>query len=244
MDPNPTHSPEQLLLDKEKALQSALTQCRGALIQTVYAISAVEAYHDPYTGRHQRSVGALSFAIGRTLGLEAGRLEGLYLGAVLHDVGKVAIPKEVLMKPGSLTEEEYALVKTHTRTGPEILARISLPWPLGTIVAQHHERLDGSGYPQGLCAEAICLEARIVAVADVFDAIYEWRPYRQSSGVRVALEELDRAAGRTLDAAVVGALKATVTGEEQDLSELLSRLEVELLAADFAAGFAAGPGAG
>ncbi len=244
MDPNPANSPEQLLLDKEKALQSALTRCHGALIQTVYAISAVEAHHDPYTGKHQRSVGVLSFAIGRTLGLEIGRLEGLYLGAMLHDVGKVAVPKEVLMKPSSLTPEEYALVKTHTRTGPEILARISLPWPLGTIVAQHHERLDGSGYPLGLRAEAICLESRIVAVADVFDAICEQRPYRQASGVRVALEELDRAAGRTLDAAVVGALKATVTGEEQDLSELLSRLQAEVPEADFAAGFAARPGAG
>lgn len=231
----------QLFMEREKALQSAICKYHRALIQTVYSISTVEAHHDSYTAKHQRSVGVLSFSIGRELGLDQDRLEGLYLGALLHDIGKVALPAKILMKPDRLTREEYALVKTHVQTGCEILADIAFPWPIQTIVAQHHERLDGSGYPHGLTADAICLEARIVAVADVFDAMCERRPYRETSGTSVAFAELDRSAGKTLDHEAVRALKAITAAADKDGVDLMSRLHTDLLATDFAAGYGSRP---
>ncbi len=207
---------------------------RRVLVQTIHAISAVEAHHDPYTARHQRSVGELSYAIGRELGLESDRLEGLYLGALLHDIGKVALPEAILRKPARLTPDEYALVKTHVQAGCNILAKVAFPWPIHTIVAQHHERLDGSGYPQGLAGEGICLEARIVAVADVFDAMSERRPYRQVSGIRVALEELDRSAGTTLDRDAVDVLRTIVAGKGGEAMVLARERRLEPVDAEFA----------
>jgi putative nucleotidyltransferase with HDIG domain len=205
------------------ALESALRTTRRALIQTVHAISAVAARRDRYTALHQERVAVLSQALGRQLGLAANRLEGVYLGALVHDLGKIAIPSEVLNKPGALTSDERALVQTHVQVGCEILQNVALPWPIRTIVDQHHERLDGSGYPRGLTGGAIVLEARIVAVADVFQALCESRAYREALGVRVALEKLEAGAGVAFDADVVRALKRVV-GAEHNAAVLWSRL--------------------
>jgi putative nucleotidyltransferase with HDIG domain len=181
-----------------------------------------------FVARHQRRTATLALSIGRQLGLDADQLEGLYLGALVHDVGKVAIPSELLSKPARLTLEEFALVKTHVQAGCDILQNVVFPWPIYAIVAQHHERLDGSGYPKGLTASAIVLEARIVAVADVFQAMSDDRPYRTTPGRDAALQELDRGAGVTFDAEVIRGLRAVLAAQQSTRDdELWTRIESE-----------------
>jgi HD-GYP domain-containing protein (c-di-GMP phosphodiesterase class II) len=145
----------------------------------------------------------------------------------VHDLGKVAIPSELLSKPARLTPEEFALVKTHVQAGCDILKNVNFPWPIHAIVAQHHERLDGSGYPKGLTGATIVLEARIVAVADVFQAMSDDRPYRIARGRDAALQELDRGAGVTFDAEVIRALQGVLAGQQTVGDDLWSRLESE-----------------
>jgi putative nucleotidyltransferase with HDIG domain len=217
------HDLNRRLREQKEALEKALRGTRHALIQTVHAIGAVAARRDQYTAVHQERVAILSQALGRRMGLSESQVEGVYLGALIHDLGKIAIPSDVLNKPGALTTEERALVKTHVRVGCEILQNLELPWPIHAIVGQHHERLDGSGYPGGLTASEILLESRIVAVADVFQALCEYRPYRAALGVRAALEKLEAEAGVAFDADVVRALKV-VSGAEHNAAELWNRL--------------------
>jgi putative nucleotidyltransferase with HDIG domain len=194
----------------EQTLAEALRQTRHALIQTVHAISAITSRSDRYTALHQEQVAALALAIGRRLGLGAQQAEGLYLGALVHDIGKVAVPAELISKPGKLTPEEFTLVKTHVRAGVDMLKNLSFPWPLQAIIGQHHERLDGSGYPNGLTGTAIATEARITAVADVFEAICQPRPYRAARGSAEAFAELERGAGSAYDREAVDALASLV----------------------------------
>jgi len=198
-----------------QALHEALTQTRHALIQTVHAVSSVASLRDGYTAQHQQRVAVLALAIGRRLDLDDHRLEGLYLGALIHDVGKVAVPTDLLTKIAKLTPEELALVRTHVRVGVELLEHLILPWPVQAIVGQHHERLDGSGYPEGLTGEAIIAEARITAVADVFEAMSRPRPYRAALGNTVALAELERGCGVAFDRDVIGALKSLLSDAGQ-----------------------------
>ena len=214
--------------DPMRQLEEALRATRHALIQTIHAISAVAAHRDHYTARHQRLTATLALAIGRKLDLDADRLEGLYLGALVHDVGKIAIPSELLAKPARLTAEEYALVKTHVQSGCAILDHVTLPWPVHSIIRQHHERLDGSGYPDGLSGDSIVLEARIVAVADVFEAITDHRPYRPARGASVALEELTRGADRLFDRTVVEALDGIVRAVGHDVATLWNSIEADI----------------
>jgi PAS domain S-box-containing protein/putative nucleotidyltransferase with HDIG domain len=201
---------EGLLTDVTERHQ-AHRQLRQALAQTVRAIGALVDKRDPYTGDHQRRVADLAVAIARYMRLEPSRIEGLYLGALVHDVGKIAIPAEVLGRPGKVTAEEYALLKTHVTGGLDILRDTVFPWPIVEIIAQHHERLDGSGYPRGLSGSQITLEARIVAVCDVFEAMSEHRPYRPALGVAAALAELHTHRGTRFDADVVDACTSVVT---------------------------------
>jgi len=210
---------------RERTLQEALRKARRALIQTVHVVSAVAGRRDRYTDSHQRRTATLALAIGRELGLTAHSLDGLYLGALVHDLGKVAIPLELLNKPSRLTAEEFALVRTHVQAGCEILERVDLPWPVQAIVAQHHERLDGSGYPRGLAGDAIIREARIVAVADVFQAMSESRPYRPAPGRDAALQELQRGAGLVFDADAVRGLQAVLRGAQAAKEEFWAHLE-------------------
>lgn len=174
------------------------------------AVGSIVEMRDPYTAGHQQRVGDLAREIGERMGVPADRLEGLRIGGYMHDVGKVAVPTEILTRTGPLSRLERQLIEEHSRYGREILVSVPFPWPIAQIAAQHHERLDGSGYPLGLRAEEICLEARITAVADVFDAMTSARPYRASLDPEVALAELRDGSGTRFDSTAVDALISIV----------------------------------
>ncbi len=171
----------------------------------IRAIASTVEMRDPYTAGHQQRTSLLATAIAREMQLPEDRVHGLALAAVVHDLGKISVPAEILSKPGKLSDMEHQIIKVHPQTGYDILKDIRFPWPIATIVWQHHERMDGSGYPQGLKGEDILLESRIMAVADVVEAMGSHRPYRPSRGVDVALQELERGRGSIYDPAVVDA---------------------------------------
>lgn len=183
----------------------ATARLRRAIEKTIQAITTMAELRDPYTAGHQRRVARLATAIARALRLDDERTQGVYLAAVIHDVGKVAVPAEILSKPGRLEKAEFQLIQAHSTTGYDILKEIEFPWPIARIVLQHHERLDGSGYPNGLREPEILPESRIVAVADVVEAMASDRPYRPALGVEAALAEIRNGAGRLYDAEVVEA---------------------------------------
>ena len=160
---------------------------------------------DPNTAGHEKRVAKIAMAIGGELGLDAQRIEGLGVAGHLHDVGKVTIPAEILSKPGKLSAAEYQLIKGHAQASYDILKEVEFPWPVAQVALQHHERIDGSGYPQGLKGEAILFEARILAVADTLEAMSSHRPYRPGLGQDKALAEIERGRGTSYDAAVVDA---------------------------------------
>jgi len=196
------------------ARQKAQKALKASLIDTVVAIfKAVEA-HDPYTAGHQQRVAQLARCIAREMGLDADRIDGLMMGATIHDIGKIPLPAEMFSKPTELTEKEKKLVQTHCQVGYDILKDVKFPWPVADIAFQHHERLDGTGYPQGLKGEEICLEARIVAVADVVEAMSSHRSYRSSLGVDVALEEIVAHRGEWYEPAAVDACLQLIREKE------------------------------
>lgn len=196
------------ITDRKRAqeqLDKTLENLRNAMGGTIRVIAQVVETKDPYTAGHQRRVSNLARAIGTEMGLSRDIIEGIRMAGVIHDIGKVSVPAEILSKPGKLTNKEFELIKDHPQTGFDILKDVEFPWPIADIVLQHHEKLDGSGYPQGLKDDQICLEARIVAVADVVEAIASHRPYRPSLGIKVALEEISRNKGVLYDAGAVDA---------------------------------------
>ncbi|GAA4400974.1 HD domain-containing phosphohydrolase [Quisquiliibacterium transsilvanicum] len=174
-----------------------------SLEQSIQAIAATLEARDPYTAGHQRRVADLAVAIARDLGLDEDRIHGLRLAGILHDLGKIQVPSEILTMPRRLTEAEYALVKQHPQAGYEILKGIDFPWPIAEIVLQHHEKFDGSGYPRGLRGDDILPEARIMLVADVIEAMASHRPYRPALGVDAALAEIERGRGTAYETRVV-----------------------------------------
>ena len=178
---------------------------REALEQSIRTISETLAARDPYTAGHQRKVSELAAAIAREMGLPEEQVHGIELAASIHDLGKIHIPAEILSKPGKLNDIEYMLVKTHPQAGYDILKDVRFPWPIAEIVLQHHERMDGSGYPRGLKGDEILLEARIIAVADLIDAMSSHRPYRPARGIKEAMAELRRTRGTLYDADAVDA---------------------------------------
>jgi putative two-component system response regulator len=199
---------EQKVAELERSnaeLQAGKAQLRKAMSATVVAIDRIVEYRDPYTAGHQYRVGDLASAIGRELGLDAHRVEGLQIGGYLHDVGKIFAPAEILTRPGRLNEMENAIVRAHSRVGYDILQGLDFPWPVADIALQHHERLDGTGYPSGLRGDEILLEARIVAVADVVEAMANHRPYRPALGIEPALAEIFAGSGSRYDQAVAQA---------------------------------------
>jgi PAS domain S-box-containing protein len=177
----------------------------ASLEQTIEVISETVDQRDPYTAGHQRRVADLCVRIGEKLGLDSHRTLGLRLAATIHDLGKIGIPAEILVKPGPLTPIQFELIKEHARLGHDIVKTVSFPWPIADIILQHHERLDGSGYPQGLRGDAILLEARILAVADAVEATGSHRPYRAMRGIDSALSELLGARGTLFDPDAVDA---------------------------------------
>lgn len=181
------------------------TLLREGLEQTILAIAATVEARDPYTAGHQKRVAQLATAIAEEMGLDRNETEGIGFAATIHDLGKIHIPAEILAKPGRLTDIEYKLIQTHPQAGYEIIKDVRFPWPIAQIILQHHEHLDGSGYPQGLKGEEILLGARIITVADVIEAISSHRPYRSAMGIEVALDEVAKGRGIRYDAAVVDA---------------------------------------
>lgn len=175
------------------------------LTQTVGAMATLIELRDPYTAGHQKRAANLAAAIAAEMGLNAEQVRALHLAAMTYEIGKIQIPAEILSKPGKLHKTELDFIKTHSQAGFEILREIDFPWPIAKIVQQHHERLDGSGYPLGLRADEILLEARIIAVADVVEAMSSHRPYRTALGVDAALAEIVANKGVLYDPVVVDA---------------------------------------
>jgi len=185
--------------------KESLERLRKALGGTVQAISMAVETKDPYTAGHQRRTADLARAIATEMGLDADQRDFIRIAATIHDIGKIALPAEILSKPTKLTDIEFSLIKTHALQGYEILKGIEFPWPVADVVLQHHERIDGSGYPEGLKGEDILLEARILSVADVVEAIASHRPYRPANGIDDALDEISKNRGILYDADAVDA---------------------------------------
>ena len=186
-------------------LQQSLQRLKTIIGGTVMAIAMTVEKRDPYTSGHQHRVAQLSKAIGTELGLPEDQLEGLYIASAIHDIGKISLPAEILSKPTHLSKIEMSLVQAHAQAGYDILKSVEFPWPVADIVLQHHERLNGTGYPHGLSGEAILTEARIVGVADVVETMSSHRPYRPSIGLDKALEEITAQKGILYDPAAVDA---------------------------------------
>ena len=189
----------------EEERKQSFERMRKALGATVQSISMIVEMKDPYTAGHQQRVSDLARAISTEMGLSADQRDFIRTASAIHDIGKISIPAEILSKSTKLTDMEFNLIKTHAQSGHDILKDIEFPWPVADVVLQHHERMDGSGYPQGLKGNDIFLEARIMAVADVVEAIASHRPYRPSRGIDFALDEISRNKGILYDADVVDA---------------------------------------
>jgi response regulator RpfG family c-di-GMP phosphodiesterase len=198
-------------------LRKNVVRFQKALEGFVQAIALAVEMRDPYTAGHQDRVADLAYSIATKLGMSEDRVYGLRMASVIHDLGKITIPGEILCKPGRLSIPEYQMIKTHVQSGYDILKKIDFPWPLADIVMQHHERMDGSGYPCGLKGEQILLEARILTVADVFETIGSHRPYRPSLGMKKAIAELTENSGRLYDPDVVAACLELVNEAELQL---------------------------
>ena len=198
------------VIEKQRLLDDVISQqdllhdrLINSLRSTIEAMSKTMEWRDPYTAGHQKRVALISEAIAKKMGWDEERIRGLYLAALVHDLGKIATPSEILTKPSKLSDIEMSLIKEHPETGYEILKDIPFPWQIAMMVRQHHERLDGSGYPHGLKSNEILLEARILAVADTIEAISTHRPYRPSLGTDKAIEQITLEAGTRLDPDIV-----------------------------------------
>ncbi len=189
----------------EEARKQSFVKVKKVLAGTVYALADMAQRRDPYTAGHQSRVAQLACAIARQMGLPENQIEGVRMAALLHDIGKMYVPSEILTKPGRISDLESGIIETHAQVGYEILKAIEFPWPIAKTVLQHQERLNGSGYPAGLSGEEILLEARILAVADVVEAMSSHRPYRAMLGTKKALNEISQNRGVLYDPNVVDA---------------------------------------
>ena len=184
-------------------LEASLVKMKNLLMQAVSSLGTVLDIRDPFTSGHQRKAVCLATAMAAEMGLPSEQVEGIAVAANLHDIGKINVPSEILSKPGKLSEVEFSLIRTHPQAGYQIIKDIDFPWPVAETVLQHHERLNGSGYPQGLVGDEILMEARILAVADVVEAMSSHRPYRPALGIDEALSEIETNSGILYDAEVV-----------------------------------------
>jgi len=167
----------------EDNLKKSLEKLRKTLSAIIEALENTVEVRDPYTAGHQRRVADLGRSIGSQMGFSEDIIDGIRIGGILHDIGKINVPIDILMKPGSLTDLEFSLIKLHPQVGYDVLKGIDFPWPVPKIILQHHERIDGSGYPKGLKNGDILMEAKILSVADVVEAMASHRPYRPALGV-------------------------------------------------------------
>lgn len=185
--------------------EAAVQRWRASLVSTIGAIASTTEMRDPYTAGHQHRVAKLAVAIAEELKLPEDQIQGINLAGIIHDVGKITVPSELLTKPGKLSPLEFQLIQTHAQAGYDMVKGVDFPWPIAQAILQHHERLDGSGYPNGLHDNEIIHEAKILAVADVVEAMMSHRPYRPALGLDAALDEIQRAKGRLYDPAAVDA---------------------------------------
>ena len=190
---------------REKELKDSMERLRKAMGGTVRAMALTVESKDPYTAGHQQRVANLARAIAQEMGLPRDRVDGIRMAGAIHDVGKVSVPAEILSKPGRITEIEFGIIKTHSQVGYDILKNIDFPWPIADMVLQHHEKMNGTGYPLGLSGDAIMLEARVLVVADVVEAMVSHRPYRPALGIDSALDEISKNRGVLYDPDAVGA---------------------------------------
>jgi PAS domain S-box-containing protein len=198
----------------ETRLEQSLENVRRTMDGAIRALETIVETRDTYTSGHQRRVASLACAIAGEMHLSAEVADGIQIAGVIHDIGKVSVPAEILSKPNRLNKYEFGIVKGHSEAGYEILKGIDFPWPVATIVAQHHERIDGSGYPQALPGDAILLEAKILAVADVVEAMSSHRPYRPALSMDSVREEISANSGILYDGAVVDACLQVLNGRK------------------------------
>ncbi len=190
-------------VETRQKLDRTQSEKAEALEKVIHVLSAALEARDPYTAGHEQNVAEIAVEIRKELGFDDHRLEGLHLAATVHDVGKIRVPGEILTKPSKLSPEEWAMMQQHPDTGADFLAGIRFDWPIAETIRQHHERLDGSGYPRGLADEQILDEAKIIAVADVVEAMANDRPYRKGLGVEAARAEILGGKGTKYDPAIV-----------------------------------------
>ena len=187
----------------EQERRQSFNKSRRILEETVIALAATAERRDPYTAGHQRRVAHLACAIAKEMNLDENKTEGIRMASIIHDVGKVYVPAEMLSKPSELSALEFSIIKTHPQIGYDILNPVEFPWPIAMIVLQHHERIDGSGYPKGISGKDILIEAKILTVADVVEAMASYRPYRAALGIEKALAEIQKNRGIFYDQQVV-----------------------------------------
>lgn len=201
--------------EAEQALLESYRKTHDILIKSINAMATAMEFRDPYTSGHQRRVSELAVAIAQKMGCQEAMIEGISLAAIIHDIGKIYVPAEILMRPTKLSDVELSMIRVHSEAGYEILKDIDFPWPIAETVYQHHERIDGSGYPRGLHGDETLFEAKIIAVADVVEAMSSHRPYRAARGLKAALEEIGKNAGITFDTEVARACIALAPEIEQ-----------------------------
>jgi len=232
-----TTNDEKIRLEKEnleyqKKLESLVSIRTSSLQKAMYAtistVAAMTKLRDPYTAGHSIRVGNLSVAIGQKLNLSKKEIDSLYVAGYLHDIGKISIPAEILAKPGKLSTVEFEIIKSHVEYGYQILKDIELPWDIAHIMYQHHERLDGSGYPQGLTNNKILFEAKILMVADVVEAMTSHRPYRTALGIDRALEEVLNNKEKKYDINVAKAVESLFLKENYEFEDLQQNILFEL----------------
>ena len=200
----------------QEELSRTMAKLRQIMTQGILAMARIVEVRDPYTAGHQERVACLARAISQTLGLPEDEVLGVYYASLVHDIGKISVPGEILSKPGKLSSAEFELIRVHPQAGYDIVRSIDFPWPVSDIVLEHHERLDGSGYPQGLTGDQISYGAVIVAVADVVEAMSSHRPYRPALGIEAALDEIRKNRGRLYDPGVVDACESIVLAKGID----------------------------
>jgi PAS domain S-box-containing protein/putative nucleotidyltransferase with HDIG domain len=197
-------------------LSDTMARLRQSMEQAILAMARIVEVRDPYTAGHQERVARLARAIAQTLGLPEDEVSGIYYASLVHDIGKISVPGEILSRPGRLSDAEFALIRMHPEAGYDIVRSVDFPWPVKDIVLQHHERIDGSGYPAGLAGDEISYGATIVAVADVVEAMSSHRPYRPALGLDAALDEIRKNRGRLYDPGVVDACESVVSARGLD----------------------------
>jgi putative two-component system response regulator len=183
---------EKKVAERTAELRETMTRLGKTLDGVIDTIAFTLEKRDPYTSGHQRRVARLACSIGKTMNLPEDLISGLHMAALIHDIGKIYVPSDILSKPGKLSEAEFGLIKTHPQIGYEIMKKIEFPWPIAEITFQHHERINGSGYPCGLSGSQILVEAKILGVADVVEAMFSHRPYRPALGLDKVIEEISK----------------------------------------------------